>query len=690
MPETLTCSSARVQITMVGSAAALWRYRVPGETAEHDIAPPSFEIDTVIHLAELANVTPLGTPALLRNGVVEYRFSGEFVSDPTLRLEVIFRVADDTPVVRFRYRLHSDRTRKLTKTHGHDHLIYGGISLANFSAVTEVRFSEFNELVHSFTLQEVPVADRQFENATRVMGPMLVAERANEAILIAYEHGSQVPDAFLHYCFSPTRDVTLEAVKGNYWHGQLLDPSHPYTSIWLQYAAAADETALAAGYRHFVLHRMSLNAESRKPYIFYNTWACQERNQAWDGADYLDSMTQERILQEIDVAHRMGIEVFVLDTGWYEKTGDWRVSRTRFSDDLRVVKAALDRCGMKLGLWFGPLHAALSSEMHAKHRECIMSWQGEPSAAQPIWETEASQNFCLVSRYADAFADELIRLVRDVGVTYFKWDAVGQYGCDDPGHAHGDSNTTATDRAESYAFQQSLAMVHIVDKLCEACPEAIVDFDITEGGRSVGLGFLAAGKYFLVNNGPYYANFDIPECVRNWTNIFVWPGPARPWICRTPLTYDKWIPSVLMLAHYLPDDPESSQRINIASLILGHNGIWGDLLSISPEGIARFGMLLGLYKQVREDITAATARITGRPGGSPEIYEKISDRGYGVVCIFASARGTYTYVTEQCTASDWWATEGVTLAFDAQGRAVLTCQFDEVGAIIVFFGVQAL
>ena len=59
------------------------------------------------------------------------------------------------------------------------------------------------------------------------------------------------------------------------------------------------------------------NAESRKPYIFYNTWAYQERNKWWNGKTYLDSMNQDRMLAEIDVAHRMGIDVFVLDTGWY-------------------------------------------------------------------------------------------------------------------------------------------------------------------------------------------------------------------------------------------------------------------------------------------------------------------------------------------------------------------------------------
>jgi alpha-galactosidase len=227
--------------------------------------------------------------------------------------------------------------------------------------------------------------------------------------------------------------------------------------------------------------------------------------------------------------------------------------------------------------------------------------------------------------------------------------------------------------------------------LCAACPEAIVDFDITEGRRFVGLGFLSAGKYFLLNNGPYFPNYDLAyDRSTTWSNIFVRPGPARGWICRTPLTFDKWIPSVLFLTHYLPDDPESSQVVNIGSLILGQNGIWGDLLGVSEEGVARLGAWLGLYKQVRDDITRSDLVRVGVPGGSPEIYEKIdAATGRGAVVAFASAAGGYSYVTRHVVSAEAVATPGVDLRRDAQGCAVLRFTFEGAGAHFVFFGAQA-
>jgi alpha-galactosidase len=279
-------------------------------------------------------------------------------------------------------------------------------------------------------------------------------------------------------------------------------------------------------------------------------------------------------------------------------------------------------------------------------------------------------------------------------VTYFKWDAVGQYGCNDPHHWHGDAANSPQERADRYAFELGRYMIKVVNKVCAACPDAIVDFDITEGGRFVGLGFLAVGKYFLINNGPYFGNLDHPQdgvTGKIWSNVYVYPGAARARLCRAPLDFDKWLPSVLFLTHYLPDDPAGSQLINLASLILGQNGIWGDLPAVSEAGVQRFGEVLGLYKQVRDDITVARPIRTGICGGSPEVHEKINPAtGRGAVCVFAAATGRYQYITETVvTEQGLWHTEGVEVQRDVKGRALLTLDFAAPGAKIILFGVTA-
>jgi alpha-galactosidase len=682
----------QIKISLMNTDNCLWQYTVVKTGKSFSFYPPEFEIDGKIVSAKLSSVSMIGSAQKLKNSSKEYTAEGNLSEIPDITLRITFRIPENNPIVKFRYELLSKSPHKLTKTSGHDNLNYLKVSFNGLSEVKEVRFSEFNEMVHSFCLSERTIEPKSFSDSISIMGPMMVGSDGSNSLLVAYEHGSQVPDKFLEYKLSPDKSITLKAFKSNYYTGFQVDNTHSYQTIWFETGAIAGDIDLLAGnYRNFVLHYMSLNSESRKPYIFYNTWNFQERNRNWYKKPYLADMTLERMMKEIDVAHRMGIEVFVIDAGWFEKTGDWTPSLKRFPDGLKTISKKLKDNGMKLGLWFNPTVAAVSSNMLKNHRDCVRTINGDEGKPFQVWETEESFGMCLVSSYREAFADELIRLYKELGVTYFKWDAIGQYECNDPRHFHGNSDNTPKERLESYAFEISRSMSYVVDKLTQECPDAIVDFDITEGGRAVGLGFLASGKYFLINNGPYFFNYDIPFDRENgqW-NIFFYPGPARTWICRTPLTFDKWIPTSLFLTHYLPDDPYENQSIAVASLLLGQNGIWGDLPGISKEGVDFFNKSLGLYKQVRNDMTETAMIRDGAVGGSPEVYEKINpSTGKGAVVIFSSHAGSYSYITKMNPDRKTWNTDGVDLSFDSEGHAVINTKFSKAEAKIIFFGVAA-
>jgi alpha-galactosidase len=687
-PPVLATKALRVELT--GTPEALWRFAPRSGAPAQAFAAPVFPLDGRPVVAALAGISRVGDPAVLPNGVFEHVFRGTLRDDPSLGLEVRFRLSEDGPILRFAYRLTSARPRAFTRAGGEDELVYFATSLSGLPDATEVRLSEFVELLHSYTLSERARPDAHFEAGLSAMGPVLAATDGRRTLLLAYEHGSPAPDAFLRFDLAAGRRVTLRAVKGSYWRGMTVGPGQPYDTPWLEAGlVAGDLERTAEAYRGFVRNELSQNAETRAPRVHYNTWNFQERNKHWNGRPYLESMNAARMLAEVDVAARMGIETFVLDTGWYEKTGDWAVSRARFPDGLGPVKARLDAHGMRLGLWFNPTAAAVSSRVGQAHAAHRTSWRGE-SKAWPVWETEESHPMCLVSPWGEAFLRELVRLHRETGVTYYKWDAVGQYGCDAPGHGHGTEASTPQERADAYAFRIGLRLAEIAEKLAEQVPGAVVDFDVTEGGRAVGLAFLTAGRYFLVNNGPYYQSYDVPidPDKDNW-NLFFHKGPARTWITRSTYGYDRWIPSELFLTHYFPDDPEESQVVGVASMILGHDGIWGDLLSVSPEGVARIGKLVSLWRQVRDAMAVASPVRTGAVGGSGEVHEKVEhETGRGAIVMFSTARGRQRYVSEHPVVREHWATPGTTVTFDAADRAVVDAAFEKPGAAIVFFGAR--
>jgi alpha-galactosidase len=146
---------------------------------------------------------------------------------------------------------------------------------------------------------------------------------------------------------------------------------------------------------------------------------------------------------------------------------------------------------------------------------------------------------------------------------------------------------------------------------------------------------------------------------------------------------------VLFLTHYLPDDPADSQIVNVASLVLGQNGIWGDLLSVSDEGVSRIATLLSHYKQVRDDVTAAPPLRVGTVGGGVEIHEKINPAtGRGLVVVFTNGHADYTFVTSRRAAKAFRATEGVDVGHTEDGHASVRVRSDARGAVIIFFGAE--
>lgn len=162
-------------------------------------------------------------------------------------------MAKGSPVLKFRYLLSGDGSHKLTKDNG-ERLDYCTLSAGAGERLTEVRFSEFNELTHSFCMNEVPVEESFFENGFDVMGPLLAGTDGAESFLLAYEHGSQYPDAFIHYCFTPEREVVLSAEKGKLHSGNRNRGRFPFETVWFVFGVVKGGTdELAAAFREFHL-----------------------------------------------------------------------------------------------------------------------------------------------------------------------------------------------------------------------------------------------------------------------------------------------------------------------------------------------------------------------------------------------------------------------------------------------------
>src|ERR1051326_4525116 len=113
-------------------------------------------------------------------------------------------------------------------------------------------------------------------------GPIAILHTDGQTLLAAYEHGADHPQSFLQFQIIRAEGevaLSLAASLGNYSAGQPLGPQTVWESVWFELGLSPVPLPdFLKAYRIFFLNEICESAESRRPYIYYNTWNYQERN----------------------------------------------------------------------------------------------------------------------------------------------------------------------------------------------------------------------------------------------------------------------------------------------------------------------------------------------------------------------------------------------------------------------------
>lgn len=143
----------------------------------------------------------------------------------------------------------------------------------------------------------------------------------------------------------------------------------------------------------------------------------------WE-ATYFD-FTQEKILEIARTAHDLGIELFVMDDGWFGKRncdncslGDWVVNREKLPDGLDGLSNRIHDLGMLFGLWMEPEMISPDSDLFRAHPDWCLHVKGRPSTL------ERSQLILDLSRaeVQDYVIEAVCRVLRESNADYLKWD----------------------------------------------------------------------------------------------------------------------------------------------------------------------------------------------------------------------------------------------------------------------------
>lgn len=143
----------------------------------------------------------------------------------------------------------------------------------------------------------------------------------------------------------------------------------------------------------------------------------------WE-ATYFD-FNNEKIKELANESSKLGIELFVLDDGWFGKRnsdesslGDWFVNEEKIKGGLNLLASEINEMGMKFGLWFEPEMISPNSKLYEEHPDWCIHIEGRT-------RSQARNQLILdLSRkeVCDAVIKMLTNILKSAPISYVKWD----------------------------------------------------------------------------------------------------------------------------------------------------------------------------------------------------------------------------------------------------------------------------
>ena len=143
----------------------------------------------------------------------------------------------------------------------------------------------------------------------------------------------------------------------------------------------------------------------------------------WE-ATYFD-FDEEKILNIAKKAKEVGVELFVLDDGWFgarnddhRGLGDWYVNLDKLPDGISGLSRKIEEMGLKFGLWVELEMANKDSDLYRAHPDWLISVPGR-------FESHARHQYVLdFSRkeVVDHIHEMVAEVIRESSISYIKWD----------------------------------------------------------------------------------------------------------------------------------------------------------------------------------------------------------------------------------------------------------------------------
>lgn len=197
----------------------------------------------------------------------------------------------------------------------------------------------------------------------------------------------------------------------------------------------------------------------------------------WEGT-YFD-FTEEKILEIAKEAAGLGIELFVLDDGWFGKRnadnsslGDWVVNREKLPNGIHGLAEKINGYGMKFGLWLEPEMVSPDSDLYRMHPDWCIHVPGRI-------RTECRNQLTLdLSRaeVCDYIVEAVSAVLDSANIEYVKWDMnrhMTELG----------SAGLSPERQKEMPHRYMLGLYNVLERIVSAYPNVLFESCSGGGGR---------------------------------------------------------------------------------------------------------------------------------------------------------------------------------------------------------------
>jgi alpha-galactosidase len=197
----------------------------------------------------------------------------------------------------------------------------------------------------------------------------------------------------------------------------------------------------------------------------------------WE-ATYFD-FDEEKILEIARQAKELGIELFVLDDGWFGKRnsdncslGDWYPNTEKLPEGVAGIAGKIEKMGMKFGLWFEPEMTNKDSDLFRAHPDWLLA--------------DIRRNYChsrnqyvldfSKQEVVDYIYEQMRKILKEASVSYVKWDM---------NRAFSEVFSNGNDRAYQGKVRHKyiLGVYSLYERLIQEFPEILFESCASGGAR---------------------------------------------------------------------------------------------------------------------------------------------------------------------------------------------------------------